>query len=66
MNFEFGSVVLVLAFKKFLIWSYAILKEGIIKNIHVKLYERGTCIKRIFWPPMRSKNKSCSSQHSSY
>ena len=27
-----------------------------------KRYQMGTCIKGIFWPPMRSKNKSCSSQ----
>ena len=29
-------------------------------------WQRGTCIKRLFWPPMRSKAKSCSSQVSSY
>ena len=48
--FEFGPVV-QMSFKKILIWSsggppvqcsgtiYAILKESIIGNIHVKLYE---------------------------
>ena len=51
-NIEFGSVVQEkMSFKRFLIWSsgsppdrwsgtiYAILKEGIMGNIHVKLYE---------------------------
>ena len=28
--------------------------------------ERGTCIKRLFWPPYEVKKKSCSSQVSSY
>ena len=49
--FEFGPVGQEMSFKRFLIWSsggplvqwsgtiYAILKEGIIGNIHVKLYE---------------------------
>ena len=49
--FEFGPVVQEMSFKIFLIWSsggscvlwsgtiYAILKEGIMENIHVKLYE---------------------------
>ena len=50
--FEFGPVVQEdMSFKRFLIWSsggppvwwskiiYAILKEGIISKIHVKLYE---------------------------
>ena len=50
--FEFGPVVQEeMSFKRFLIWSsgrpfvqwsrtiYAILKKGIIGNIHVKLYE---------------------------
>ena len=48
-NFEFGSVVQEMSFKRsFLssgsppVWCsrtiYAILKEGIIGNIHVKLY----------------------------
>ena len=50
--FEFGSVVQKeMSFKRVLIWSsgdppvqwsetiYAILKEGIMGNIHVKLYE---------------------------
>ena len=50
--FEFGSVVQEeMSFKRFLIWSsgdppvqwsgtiYAILKKGIMVNIHVKLYE---------------------------
>ena len=48
--FEFGSVVKEMSFKRFLIWSfgsppvwcsrtiYAILKDGIMGNIHVKLY----------------------------
>ena len=48
--FEFGSVVQEMSFDRFLIWSfgsppvwcsrtiYAILKEGIMGNIHVKLY----------------------------
>ena len=48
--FEFGSVVQEMSFKRFLIWSsgsppvlwsgtiYAILKEGFMGNIHVKLY----------------------------
>ena len=30
------------------------------------LAKRGMCIKRLFWPPMRSKNKSCSLQVSSH
>ena len=50
-SFEFGSVVQEMYFKRFLIWSsgdspvqwsgtvYANLKEGIMGNIHVKLYE---------------------------
>ena len=51
-NFEFGSVVQEeMSFKRFLIWSsgdppvqwsrtiYAILKEGFMGNIHVKLHE---------------------------
>ena len=29
-------------------------------------YEGATCIKRLFWPPMRPKNKSCFSLVSSY
>ena len=49
-HFEFGPVVQEMSFKKFLIWSSgsppvrwsrticAILKEGIMVNIHVKLY----------------------------
>ena len=50
--FEFGSVVQEeMSFKRFLIWSsgdppvqcsgtiYAILKQGMIGKIHVKLYE---------------------------
>ena len=50
--FKFGPVVQEdMSFKRFLIWSsggppvqwsrtiYAILKEGIMANIHVKLYE---------------------------
>ena len=50
--FEFGSVVQEeMAFKRFFIWSsgvfpdrwsrtiYAILKEGIMGNIHMKFYE---------------------------
>ena len=49
-HYEFGSVV-KMSCKRFLIWSfddppvqwsqtiYAVLKEGIIGNIHVKLYE---------------------------
>ena len=49
--FEFGSVVQENLFKRFLIWSsgflpvrrsgtiYEILKECILGNIHVKLYE---------------------------
>ena len=52
--FEFGSVVQEMSFKRFLIWSsgspavrwsgttYAIFKEGIMGNVHVKLYEIGT------------------------
>ena len=32
---------------------------------HTK-FERGMCIKRLFWPPYEVKNKSCSSQVSSY
>ena len=28
--------------------------------------KRGTCIKRLFWPPVKSKNKSYSLQVSSY
>ena len=52
VNFEFESVIQKeMSFKKILIWSsgdppvqwsgtiYAILKEGIMGNIHVKLYE---------------------------
>ena len=52
--YEFGLVVQEkMSFKRFLIWSsgdppvqwsgiiYAILKEGIMGNIHVKLYEFG-------------------------
>ena len=50
---EFGSVVEKMSFKRFLIWSsgdppvqwsrtiYAILNEGIMGNIHVKLYGSG-------------------------
>ena len=54
-HIEFGSVVQEeMLFKRFLIWSsgsppvwrsrtiYAILKVGIMGNIHVKLYERGS------------------------
>ena len=44
-SFEFWAVV-EMSFKRFLIWSsvallciYAIFKEGIMGNIHVKLYE---------------------------
>ena len=49
--FEFGPVVQEMSFKRFLIWSsggpsvqwsgtiYAILIEGIVGNIHVKLSE---------------------------
>ena len=48
--FEFRSVVKEMSFKKILIWSfgsppvwcsrtiYVILKDGIMENIHVKLY----------------------------
>ena len=48
--FEFGSVVQEMLFKRFLIWNFgsppvwcsrtihAILKYGIMGNIHVKLY----------------------------
>ena len=53
-NFEFGSVIQEEMFKRFLILSsggppvqwrktiYAILKEGQMGNIHVKLYETWT------------------------
>ena len=54
--FKFGSVVQEeMSFKRFLIWSSgdppvqwskticAILKEGIMGNTHVKLYEIRTC-----------------------
>ena len=30
------------------------------------VFERGTCIKRLFWPPMRPKNEISFSQNSSY
>ena len=51
--FEFGPVVQEMSFKIFLIWGsgrqqvqwsgtiYEILKEGIMGNIHVKLYGSG-------------------------
>ena len=51
-------------FKRFLIkssggppvrWSgtiYAILKEGIMENIHVKLYEKTCNGLAVFWPTM--------------
>ena len=55
--FEFGSEVQEkMSFKRFLIWSsgdppdqwsgtiYAILKEGIMGNIHVRLYEIWTSV----------------------
>ena len=52
---KFGPMVQEMLFKRFLIWRsgdppaqwsatiYAILKEGIMGNIHVKLYEIWTC-----------------------
>ena len=39
-------------------------KKGFFFNLYPA--KRGTCIKGLFWPPMRSKNKSCFSQVSSY
>ena len=51
ISFEFGSGVQEMSFKRVLIWSsgsppvrwsgtiYAIFKEGIMGNVHVKLYE---------------------------
>ena len=61
-------------FKRFLIrssgrppvrWSgtnYAILKEGIMGNFHVKLYERSMCIKGLKWPPLEQITEICFSQ----
>ena len=56
--FEFGSVVQEMTFKRILIWSlgsppvwcsrtiYAILKDGIMGNIYVKLYGFGPVVQK--------------------